>query len=608
MVEPVRMVIWDLDDTFWKGTLSEGGIGYQQVMHNCVVELARRGIVSSICSKNDFDSVKAILISYNIWNFFIFPSINWEPKGQRIQSIIDIVQLRPSSVMLIDDNPMNLNEARHFVPEIQIASEKIIPTLLQNPLFRGKDDRTLSRLKQYKLLERRKADELAAGGDNRDFLRASDIRVEIIHDVESNIDRAIELINRTNQLNYTKRRLPENIAQARQALRDQINVHDVQAGLIRVSDRYGDHGICGYYATQTRSGHVARLDYCFSCRIVETWVFQLLGKPYITLVGDVLTKLSWEAPPVDWIRLSTAHANPQAAGAPSVGQIILHGGCDLMPLGLYFKSHAESVIGEFNSFRDMVEVRLDHSAILRLALEKPGPEALEALARFRYRPSDFETELGNESNAPEAVVLSFGVDMEVSLYRHKELGFRVPVLLPIDCPTDADVTMLDADTVERLGRGKSPRDRWAPEAIRELRDNYSYEGLISEAEFKDNLRRIVAAVPQSAVGFIIGLNERQRGGTPMQALWRHIQFNNWIKDVIADKKNIQFVNIREFVANENEVDATHYNHFSRMVYYRLFEHLLKKILLGKAAKTQALPAQNKAAGAVDMRGSKVLAE
>lgn len=51
--------------------------------------------------------------------------------------------------------------------------------------------------------------------DPRGFLRTSDIRLIIEHDIEPHIDRAIELINRTNQLNFTKRRLPEDIEAAR---------------------------------------------------------------------------------------------------------------------------------------------------------------------------------------------------------------------------------------------------------------------------------------------------------------------------------------------------------------------------------------------------------
>ncbi len=87
--------------------------------------------------------------------------MNWEPKGKRVESIISLIQLRPASCMFIDDNPMNLNEALHYVRTLQVADETIIPALLDNPQFRGKDDHALSRLRHYQVLERRKADELS---------------------------------------------------------------------------------------------------------------------------------------------------------------------------------------------------------------------------------------------------------------------------------------------------------------------------------------------------------------------------------------------------------------------------------------------------------------
>jgi predicted enzyme involved in methoxymalonyl-ACP biosynthesis len=68
MSEAVRLVVWDLDETFWQGTLTEGGIAYNDETHNIVMELARRGIMSTICSKNDFESVKKILVEKGIWD------------------------------------------------------------------------------------------------------------------------------------------------------------------------------------------------------------------------------------------------------------------------------------------------------------------------------------------------------------------------------------------------------------------------------------------------------------------------------------------------------------------------------------------------------------
>jgi hypothetical protein len=47
MAEPVRLVVWDLDETFWKGSVSEGGMReYVKAHHDTVIELARRGGVA----------------------------------------------------------------------------------------------------------------------------------------------------------------------------------------------------------------------------------------------------------------------------------------------------------------------------------------------------------------------------------------------------------------------------------------------------------------------------------------------------------------------------------------------------------------------------------
>src|SRR5262245_43106523 len=89
----VKMVIWDLDDTFWNGTLAENGV--EIVGHHCdlVKALAARGIISSIASKNDFDTAKGILESAGIWEYFVFPSISYDPKGKRVYEIIQSASL-----------------------------------------------------------------------------------------------------------------------------------------------------------------------------------------------------------------------------------------------------------------------------------------------------------------------------------------------------------------------------------------------------------------------------------------------------------------------------------------------------------------------------------
>src|SRR5580693_2942438 len=106
MPEPIRLVIWDLDETFWKGTLTEGGMSFVDEHREVVKELARRGVVSSVCSKNDFDAAKRVLTDHDVWDYFVLPSVSWDPKGPRIKALIDAIQLRPSTVLFIDDNPL----------------------------------------------------------------------------------------------------------------------------------------------------------------------------------------------------------------------------------------------------------------------------------------------------------------------------------------------------------------------------------------------------------------------------------------------------------------------------------------------------------------------
>ena len=317
---PVRLVIWDLDDTFWRGTLAEdGAVQCRLDTHEIVIALTKRGIMNSICSKNYREQASKILKQNAIWDYFIFPSINWEPKGPRLRALIEAVQLRPESVLLIDNNPANLGEAQFYVPGIQTANETIIGELFAHQMLIGKNDEELSRLKQYKVLEKKAADASQAS-DNTEFLRDSEIRVAIDYDVVSNIDRAVELINRTNQLNFTKARLPEDQKEAAKALTKLISNYTMQSGLVKVRDKYGDYGYIGFFALHHRVMVKTLLHFCFSCRAmnmgIEAWLYRQLGSPNLKVVGEVVTNPQVDYPNLDWITLENGEVGKEWA-APS---------------------------------------------------------------------------------------------------------------------------------------------------------------------------------------------------------------------------------------------------------------------------------------------------
>lgn len=351
--EPIRLIVWDLDDTFWKGTLSEGGAEHVEAHERIVIELARRGIMSSICSKNDAAAVAAHFAARPVRDYWIFPQIDWHAKGPRLKALVEAVNLRPESILFIDDNPMMRREAVHFVPGLQVADETVVPLLLDHPLFRGKPDPGLTRLKQYQMLEQRHADAGAGAGGTEDFLRDSGIVVEIDYDVEAHIDRAIDLINRTNQLNFTKIRLPDDLPEARAILVDMLRRYTIQSGLVRVRDRYGDYGYVGLYVEE-RSVHPGShlFQFCFSCRIlgmkIETWLYRRLGRPPINVTGEVASDIFETDTVIDWIGVGHAGAGSTGADRPALPgtAVLLRGGCEVLPLEHYCEQVAETSIAD----------------------------------------------------------------------------------------------------------------------------------------------------------------------------------------------------------------------------------------------------------------------
>ena len=94
----IKLVIWDLDNTFWKGIISETAIEPIDSHLQLVKDLVDCGIVNSICSKNNFEICDTKLIELQIREYFVFPSIDWSPKGLRVKDLIKSMSLRAENV------------------------------------------------------------------------------------------------------------------------------------------------------------------------------------------------------------------------------------------------------------------------------------------------------------------------------------------------------------------------------------------------------------------------------------------------------------------------------------------------------------------------------
>ncbi|MEW9917975.1 hypothetical protein AB2B41_00030 [Marimonas sp. MJW-29] len=575
--EDIRLVIWDLDETFWDGTLTEGGISYRMDHHALVVELAKRGILSAICSKNDLAPVEALLRDKGLWDYFVFPSIDWTPKGPRIQQMLAQIGLRPASVLFLDDNSMNLAQAAHMNPGLNTGAPALIAQLSDAPQLQGKADTELTRLAQYKVKERKAEAAQTLGGDTVAFLRQSNVRVFIDHDVEAHLDRAIELINRTNQLNFTKNRLPDDMEAARRDLLALLSHNTTDAGLIRVRDDYGDYGFVGFYLTR-RLNNARRLEhFCFSCRtlnmFIEHWTYDFLGRPVLTPIGEVLSDPTDPDVVVDWITPAPIEAMASDAPAPVLrfDRVFARGGCDLASLMHYFTLHTGHLVEEFNQPQNGQMLRRDHTAFLTPALGGGlTGDQLRAAEALGYSALDFESALGSIAAGRPLIFLSFWADADIPVYRHRESGLRVPYWLVGAQNHDL---IARQDLREAVARTDEQRKR-----LETLCADFVHEGLLGEDEMRQRYARILDAMPPGSTVVLMLANERgpmhyQLPDRPLHP--HHARLNRILREIAQGRERVILVDPADHISGPS--DLIDLNHFKRPVYHRLYRDILGRL-------------------------------
>lgn len=573
MAEAVRLVIWDLDETLWHGTLTEGGITeFVEHHHDVVRALARRGIMNSICSKNDFQSVKTILTERSLWDYFVFPSVDWSPKGHRIRQIIAHCQLRPESVLFIDDNPSNRSEAVAAVSGLRAADETIIVTMLEDPLFTGRDDSALERLAQYKSLES-KAIERQSHSDVTAFLRESSIEVETDFDVAPYTDRIIELINRTNQLNFTKKRLPTDMGEARAELQRQLNVsYGRRAAVVRVKDKFGDYGIVGFWMLDGVWGKPYLIHFAFSCRTlgmgIEQWVYARLGHPALSVVGEVIATL--DADP-DWINqeVTTDKAVRRGWAAHAVR---LRGGCELEVVNHYFSFDTPSVSSEFVRQSGLHILWPSHSSLLHppaAIFEEAGVKALRAIG---LNADDYRTHFFAPCAEPTCLVYSPSADFEVPLYRHKTLDFSIPLHifgLNLAAPVVAEQI---ASYAERTKLTEA-QTRELIAIVAALHTDYEVVPP-NQIDFKPIYQAAFDAVPANArLVVLLPPTYAPRGERNIVQLDRQKALNTLLRCLAEGRSNVTFVEAADCIDSPAQMRDNSHLHYDREVYHRITDRI-----------------------------------
>ena len=280
----VKCVAWDLDNTVWDGILGEDGLDgvtLRPRIAAVIKELDARGILNTVCSKNDEALAKAALEKFGLWDYFLYPKINWKPKSGNLTEISKLLNINIDTFAFVDDSAFERAEVELTLGCVRVYADSEAESLLSRPEFvvPVTEDSKKRRAFYMAEAERQNAFTESDSGDYKSFILSCGFVIDVaVCETEQDIRRCHELLMRTNQLNASTNRIPMDEFQAIAAEPDKLVLR------VKCADRYGEYGTVGCLILDLRGEALLCTDFVISCRVakkkVESAVIMFLMQKY----------------------------------------------------------------------------------------------------------------------------------------------------------------------------------------------------------------------------------------------------------------------------------------------------------------------------------------
>tara|TARA_X000000950_G_scaffold289243_2_gene411186 strand:- start:8493 stop:10160 length:1668 start_codon:yes stop_codon:yes gene_type:complete len=282
-----KVIITDLDMTFWEGVLGEDGLDgissdpkgnsyYNFIYQRQLRRFKNSGVLLCVVSKNDLDLVTQALKSNKFelgYEDFVSIQSSYETKSSHIKLLSETLNLGLDSFVFIDDNPVEIAQVSSALPKVTCLKFSNEPDLFNifldnlNSLFTikslTKEDAERTHLYK-KMLDNKKVMNSNVNSEDNDvnldnFLKSQDMKLRLKTCTLSDYQRPYQLINKTNQFNMNGIRRKED---------EIIDVIKNGGYLLSAEliDNAGSHGeIIAILIDQT--GNV--LSFVMSCRVFQ---------------------------------------------------------------------------------------------------------------------------------------------------------------------------------------------------------------------------------------------------------------------------------------------------------------------------------------------------
>ncbi|MEU4311713.1 amino acid adenylation domain-containing protein [Nocardia sp. NPDC024068] len=272
--EPVKCLVWDLDDTVWDGVVLEND---RPVPTPAALRSLRalddRGILHAVASRGELAIATDQLRRHGIEDLFSAIQVGWGPKSEAVRAIAESLGIGLDTVAFVDNDPVERAEVAAALPQVRCYPAEQVAELPELPEFVPEVITAESRRRRdyYRAERARRTGENEYAGSDADFLASLGLELTVRRATAADLDRAYELTVRTHQLNTTGRTF--DLAE----LRELCGSPDHEVLVADLRDRFGEYGTIGLAVTRRRGTDSVLLLTLMSCRVMSRGV----GGPFI---------------------------------------------------------------------------------------------------------------------------------------------------------------------------------------------------------------------------------------------------------------------------------------------------------------------------------------
>jgi FkbH-like protein len=297
----IKCVALDLDNTLWGGTIGDDGLegirlgelgdGEAYVhFQTWLKELAGRGVLLAICSKNDPEKAREPFQKHNDMvlteaSISCFVA-NWDNKADNLHLVAKRLNIGLDSIVFLDDSAFERNLVRELVPDVCVPEmpqdpADFVPYLESLNLFEttqfSDEDRRRTDLYRANVL---REDEQARFTNVDDYLNSLAMEAAFERFDDLHLPRIAQLVQRTNQFNLT------TIRHSPAELKQFADDSDYFPFYITLTDRFGDNGLISVVICKREDEWLDVVTWLMSCRVISRRVEEFVLDRLVEVARD----------------------------------------------------------------------------------------------------------------------------------------------------------------------------------------------------------------------------------------------------------------------------------------------------------------------------------